>query len=173
MKTKCLYTTMGIILISVISMAQIATYEQVVSKQFKGKLSEYISKDGISFKETDTIVIGPPSGKFNYAFIQQEFAMNFYPLQASATGSIVSIKSMKAASKLVYAWATKPSGAAYGIYISSLEGALEAGEISVKGQMTSDEALELLKKEKDKLDLGLITQEEFDKKKTELSKYIK
>lgn len=39
--------------------------------------------------------------------------------------------------------------------------------------MTSDEALNKLKIEKDKLDLGLITQEEFDKIKEELSKYIK
>jgi len=39
--------------------------------------------------------------------------------------------------------------------------------------MTSDEALTELKKCKDKLDLGLITQEELNKKKAELSKYIK
>jgi predicted Zn-dependent peptidase len=39
--------------------------------------------------------------------------------------------------------------------------------------MTSDEALSELKKCKDKLELGLITQEEFDSKKSELSKSIK
>jgi hypothetical protein len=38
--------------------------------------------------------------------------------------------------------------------------------------MTSDEALELLKKLKTKLDLGLITQEEYDSKKKELIKFI-
>ena len=38
--------------------------------------------------------------------------------------------------------------------------------------MTSDEALELLKKLKTKLDLGLITQEEYDNKKKELIKFI-
>ena len=39
--------------------------------------------------------------------------------------------------------------------------------------MSSDEALNELKKAKDKLDLGLITQEEYDKLKEELSKLIK
>lgn len=39
--------------------------------------------------------------------------------------------------------------------------------------MTSDEALSELKRAKDKLDLGLITQAEYDSLKVELSKYIK
>ena len=49
---------------------------------------------------------------------------------------------------------------------------MSTGEIKGFGK-TSDEALTELKKAKDKLDLGLITQEEFDKLKAELSKYIK
>ena len=40
-------------------------------------------------------------------------------------------------------------------------------------EMSSDEAITLLKKYKDKLDLQLITQEEYNKQKQELSKYIK
>lgn len=43
----------------------------------------------------------------------------------------------------------------------------------MNSEMSSDEALTELKRFKDKLDLGLITQEEFDKKKTELAKFIK
>jgi hypothetical protein len=39
--------------------------------------------------------------------------------------------------------------------------------------MTSDEALEALKKAKDKLELGLINQEEYEKIKQELTPYIK
>jgi len=49
---------------------------------------------------------------------------------------------------------------------------LSAGEIKGFGK-TSDEALSELKKAKDKLDLGLITQEQFDKLKAELSPFIK
>ncbi|MCX6311222.1 MAG: DUF4468 domain-containing protein [Bacteroidetes bacterium] len=44
---------------------------------------------------------------------------------------------------------------------------------SQENVMTSDEALTELKRCKDKLDLGLITQEEYDKKKAELGKFIK
>lgn len=39
--------------------------------------------------------------------------------------------------------------------------------------MTSDEALAELKKAKDKLDLGLISQEQYDQIKADLTKYIK
>jgi hypothetical protein len=46
------------------------------------------------------------------------------------------------------------------------------GEVKSFG-MTSDEALAALKKAKDKLDLGLITQEEYEKIKSELTPFIK
>ena len=41
-----------------------------------------------------------------------------------------------------------------------------------KPAMTNDEALNQLRKAKEKLDLELITQEEYDKKKEELKQYI-
>ena len=50
--------------------------------------------------------------------------------------------------------------------------ALSSGEVKGFG-LSSDDALAQLKKAKDKLDLGLITQEEFEKLKAELAKYIK
>lgn len=43
----------------------------------------------------------------------------------------------------------------------------------IDNSMNSDEALSELKKAKDKLDLGLISQSEYDNKKLELSKFIK
>jgi hypothetical protein len=57
-------------------------------------------------------------------------------------------------------------------YTIQFENALSTGEIKGLG-MTSDEALAELKKAKDKLDLGLINQEQFEEIKTELKKYIK
>ncbi len=57
-------------------------------------------------------------------------------------------------------------------YTVQFENALSTGEIKGSG-MTSDEALEALKKAKDKLDLGIITQEEYDKIKAELTPFIK
>lgn len=59
-----------------------------------------------------------------------------------------------------------------GIGCTNFEAAMASGEISTKGY-TSDSALQELKKWKEKLDLELITQEENDKKKAELMKYIK
>jgi hypothetical protein len=52
------------------------------------------------------------------------------------------------------------------------ENALETGEVKGFG-MSSDDALAELKKAKDKLDLGIITQGAYDTLKTDLLKYIK
>lgn len=54
-----------------------------------------------------------------------------------------------------------------------IELAIETKEVRPYGVMSSDEALTALKAEKDKLDLGLITQEQYDNRKTELAKFIK
>jgi len=50
-----------------------------------------------------------------------------------------------------------------------IEDAIQSGEVQSSG-MSSDKALSELKKAKDKLDLGLINQQEFDKLKSNLSK---
>ena len=57
-------------------------------------------------------------------------------------------------------------------YFLYIEDAITVGEVD-SGVMSSDEALTELKKAKDKLDLGLITQEEFEKIKLELAPIIK
>lgn len=60
------------------------------------------------------------------------------------------------------------------ITVLDLKFALEYGElINPKAGMTSDQALAELKRAKDKLDLGLITQQHFDSLRTVLSKLIK
>lgn len=63
---------------------------------------------------------------------------------------------------------------AMNITVLDLKFAIEFGElINPKAAMTSDQALVELKKAKDKLDLGLITQHKFDSLRAVLSKYIK
>ena len=57
-------------------------------------------------------------------------------------------------------------------YFVYIEDAILVGEIKSFG-MTSDEALTELKKAKDKLELGIITQEQYDLKKAELTPFIK
>lgn len=49
---------------------------------------------------------------------------------------------------------------------------MQNGEIKGLG-MTSDAAMEQLKKEKEKLEMDLITEEEYNKRKEELMKFIK
>jgi hypothetical protein len=56
--------------------------------------------------------------------------------------------------------------------ILKFESAISYGEIKSKG-MTSDEALNELKRAKDKLDLGIISKEEYEVKRLELIKFIK
>jgi len=63
---------------------------------------------------------------------------------------------------------------AMNITVLDLKFAIEFGElINPKAAMTSEQALVELKKAKDKLDLGLITQHKFDSLRAVLSKYIK
>jgi hypothetical protein len=57
-------------------------------------------------------------------------------------------------------------------YTIQFENALSTGEVKGFG-MTSDDALAALKKAKDKLELGIRTQEEYEKIKADLVKYIK
>jgi len=60
------------------------------------------------------------------------------------------------------------------ITVLNLDAALQHGEIiNPKATMTSDQALAELQKTKTKLDLGLITEEEYEKVKKELIKIIK
>ena len=58
-----------------------------------------------------------------------------------------------------------------GLACTNFEEAIAVGEIQTK-MKSSDAALQELKKWKEKLDLQIITQEEYDAKKAELMKYI-
>jgi hypothetical protein len=155
------------------TIAQIsANYNEVISKQKKGQIDKYITQKGEEFKVGDTITIGVAFRNEQFDFIQQNAGISYYPLQNTASNSKVVIKSMNIKSKIVVVNTTKPQGYVYGLLIVNFESALLNGEVMSK-IMSSDEALSELKKCKDKLDLGLISEEEYKKKKEELSKYIK
>ena len=71
----------------------------------------------------------------------------------------------------------EPNGRAFGInkYMSTTdyEKSVTSGEIrSLNAPMTKEEAIKKLKESKDLLDLGVISQEEYDKKKEELTPFI-
>ena len=147
--------------------AQTANYQDVISKAKKGKLETYVSKSGDKFSVGDELYIGSSMRGENFDLILQNGGIEFYPLTNAASGSAVTIKKIVSRSRLVFVYTTKPNGFVFGLIVSNLEAALKNGEIS-NGEMSSDDALAELKKAKDKLDLGLITQEQYEAKKIEL-----
>lgn len=160
------------ILISLFSIGQVtATYDEVITKQKKGRIDTYTAESGEVFKIGDEITLGKTPNK-NFDFIQQNAGIEFYPLDNTASNSKVTIKKMKATMKVLWIYTTKPQGYVYGLVIKNVDGAIKNGEIK-SNIMSSDEALEELKKQKDKYDLGLITEEEYLAKKRELAKLIK
>ena len=157
-------------------MAQTINYKDIGVEKPKGTFTEYIAKDDSVYKEGDTIIVGKGSGMNGFfTFIQVMTNMGgAYMLDPKGTNTKTIIKSFPVNGNKKEGWkvwfVTKAGQG--NKYVFPFEDAIASGEIKSFG-MTSDEALTELKKCKDKLDLELITQEEFNKKKVELSKYIK
>jgi len=167
---------------------QAPTMDDVLNKKVKGDLISIQLENGAVLNIGDTLVIGMSTGNTCYKFVTQNFSClitgapaggniscidGYWSMGPTAGGSIIIIKEIKAKMKTVIILGTHAQGFTYGTRILSISSAVESGEIKINGFMTSNEALAELKKWKDKLDLGLITQAEFDAKKAELSKYIK
>jgi hypothetical protein len=153
-----------------IKFADLATAE-------RGEFTSYVGSDGAIYKIGDRIKIGVPSSNKTFAFITRGdgILMPLEPLPAASSGTETEIKriSVFGNKRSGYSVSMRTKGFIGTLnYTIQFENALSTGEIKGTG-MTSDEALEKLKKTKDKLDLGLITQEEYDKIKTELTPFIK
>jgi len=144
----------------------------------------YLSKDGLYFKSGDTIKVGFPSADQYFAFItlHQGGGEEFLKKSDRGVGIIIKdfmiIGTKKTGFCVIAVCKTDFFMSKYEVKI---ENALASKEIRTSflssdeatSFLSSDEALTKLKKAKDKLDLGLITQEEFDKLKSELKKFIK
>jgi len=143
----------------------------------KGKFNSYVASDRGVYKIGDRIKIGTPSSNQTFEFIKCGDGI-FSPitnLPATLSGSETEIKKIwvdgnKRSGYSVY-FLTKGKNVLLN-YTIQFENALSVGEVKGFGK-TSNEALAELKRAKDKLDLGLITQKEFDGIKSELIKYIK
>lgn len=144
----------------------------------RGQFTSYISKDGAEYKIGDRIKIGIPSSNKTFAFVTvgDGILLPISQAPANSAGQETEIKK-------IYVTGNKRAGYQVGFigkgvcgicpsYSISIENAIETGEIKSFG-MSSDDALTELKKSKDKLDLGLISQADYDTKKAELVKYIK
>lgn len=143
----------------------------------RGEYTSYVGSDGGVYKVGDRIKLGVPSSNKTFAYIFQGdgILIPMEPIPATYSGTETEIKK-------IFVGGNKRSGYSVSMrtkgitglmnYTILFENALATGEIKGTG-LTSDEALSQLKKAKDKLDLGIITQEEFDKIKKELTPYIK
>ena len=143
----------------------------------KGQFESYVAKDGSVYKVGDKIQFGSPSGtNGKFVIIQKmDIAGTVYVVGPEAINTSAEIKKIRitGTSRAGYKANFQTKGMT-GVdnYFLNIEDAIAVGEIKSFG-MTSDEALAALKKAKDKLDLGLISQEEYDKIKAELTPYIK
>jgi hypothetical protein len=143
----------------------------------KGQYTSYIAKDGSTYNVGDKIKFGTPSGvNGKFVTIQKfDIMLNVYVVGAEAINTSAEIKKFRVTGtkRAGYKVQLQTKGMT-GIdnYFVYLEDAILIGEIKSFG-MTSDEALSELKKAKDKLDLGIISQEEYDLKKAELTPFIK
>lgn len=167
-----------VIMLSVLELhSQTIKYSDLNGDRPKGRFQTYISKNGESYSVGDTIHIAAPSGvNGKFVYLQKMDIMGtVYVVGAEATGTNAVIKKIRAGGTARSGWKIgfQTQGmTAIDNYFLYIEDAIASGEVKGKG-MTSDAALAELKKAKDKLDLQLITQDEYDRIKAELVKYIK
>jgi hypothetical protein len=169
--------TLLFLIISFPVFSQNMTYDEVKALQrsvYYG-IQSYTAKNGETFKVGDKITIGQPSNGlyFNHIDMGDGILIAFQAAGSSAAGQEIEIKKITASGTKKFGFkAYLQTRGAFGGYQVSIENALETGEV-VSSIMSSDQALTELKKAKDKLDLGLITQMEFDSIKTVLAPIIK
>lgn len=159
--------TLLLITISISGFTQTVNFNEIATISGRGEYTSYISKDGTLYKIGDKIKIGFPSSNKTFAFI--------YKCDINASGNDTEIVKIYivGTKRIGYSvsFRTKgPTGLAN--YSVSIENAIATKEIK-SNVISSDDALAELKKSKDKLDLGIFTQEQYDIKKTELIKYIR
>jgi hypothetical protein len=143
----------------------------------RGEFTSYVGSDGAIYKIGDRVKIGMPSSNKSFAFITEGdgFLLPITNLLASSSGTETEIKKIFVVGnkRAGYSVSFRTKGiSGLSNYTIQFENALSTGEVKGFG-LSSDDALAELKKNKDKLDLGLITQEEYEKLKSELAKYIK
>ena len=141
------------------------------------EFNAYKATDNYIYAEGAELTIGEPSGKlgaYKYITTATQIAVGATGLTSHQVGKKATIKNFKLTGmkKSGFAVQVIANMAGIGLMYIDFENAIASGEIVGLG-MTSDKALEELKKAKDKLDLEIITQEEYDKIKAELMEYMK
>ena len=159
--------------------AQTATFSDIQQNN-RGQYTEYLSPDNGSFKVGDTITLGKPASGQDVSGVGIAGLMgeSLVPASIKHSGSQAIIKKIDIQFNTLTIKTFKPfsHSASFGFNITNIELAIAHGEVksNVKPTvMSSEEALSKLKTEKEKLDLGVITPEQYEMKKKELIKFIK
>jgi len=155
------------LLVSPFTFSQSIEYNKPMKK---GNYSVYYAKNGTTVKIGDTLHINAPAND-RYVYIEQG---------GTSAGTILANKDIVISKIKVYGTkGHKPNVLigfnGYGMLIVYMdyENAIEAGEVyNPRGMMTRAQALAILKEKKELLDLELISQSDYNKIKTELSKII-
>lgn len=189
---KKIILCISILFTSLCGFSQVLKYEQVKNAQKRSEISkeditEYISENGTSFKIGDILKINRPSDgqvfssmsirmtTFEMLALNQNQAKNFDYNVYSRTIAKTSLKIksfvIEGDKKKGFSIAANLDCVGHNIQVR-LDYGIEIGEIG-EHTMTSEEAMVKLKSEKDKMELGLITAEDYNSRKSELVKYIK
>lgn len=154
------------------TIAQTLKFSDIGKEKPKGKISQYIASDGTIFNIGDTLIIGKGTG-INGSYV------HLYESHYRANANRINMKIIPQTFDVI---GSKSSGWKIKIYTKAnwsegpfhffIEDIIGSGEIRLPG-LSNDEALAELKRFKEKVDLELITQEEYDQKKAELMKYIR
>lgn len=173
---KTILMSFAAMLIGLIN-AQEINFKDLSTTTERGEFTSYIGSDGGVYKIGDRIKIGVPSSNKTFAFIWMGDGIltPLEPLPVTQSGTETEIKKIFVAGnkRTGFSISMRTKGV-IGLlnYTIQFENAMSTDEIKGTG-LTSDEAIAELKKAKDKLDLGLITQDEYDLKKATLIPFIK
>jgi hypothetical protein len=171
------YVTAISVLISTSVFSQELSWDYLQTSEAKPKGTHYAyrSKDGNLYTAGTRIKLGHPSSGKVFSYVQQTILLDVAQAtmaDASIESEIVNFRvggSKRSGYKI---WMKSKGVIGVASYIIDLENALETGEVRSVGSK-SDQAMAELKRAKDKLDLGLITQDEYDDIKAELAPIIK
>lgn len=165
-------------MMSFTSMAQTLSYQNLATGKAKGTFESYTSKDGNVYKVGDTLLINSPSG-VNGQFVNIE-AMDILGRKlfvgAHVANTTAVLKKIRVGGSKRAGWkaAFQTQGfSSIDNYFFFIEDAVASGEIAMKGVISSDQAIAELKKAKEKFDLGLISEEEYNALKAEYAVFIK
>ena len=163
------------------SSGKVLRYDEVENtRSFLNYFDVYIAKDGSIFSKGETITLQEPSKERSFQYVyEMEGLSELTYLDARYSNRELTISLIKVDSgsgifvnrKFKFAqFVTSGADASKSIYID-IENAIASGEVK-SNKISENEALETIKKAKDKFDLGLISKEEYEKIKEEMKQYI-